>query len=151
MSSGSTMGGMRSGSSSSPACSPVARSRLRSRKSGTSMAKSVHRRQIIYHIGGMHWHGWWAEPVLSPEVCFQKHLKATMILAHRGVAVSFLKDTLINFYLFFFFLIKSLLYLNTSHSSLWVKRFVEKNRSYNKWGFRPKKLLTNWYSLFWCP
>lgn len=41
VSSGSTMGGMRSGSSSSLACSPVARSRLRSRKSGTSMAKST--------------------------------------------------------------------------------------------------------------
>lgn len=41
VSSGSTMGGMRSGSSSSPACSPVARNRLRSRKSGTSIAKST--------------------------------------------------------------------------------------------------------------
>lgn len=40
VSSGRTMGGMRSGSSSSPVCSPVARRRLRSRKSGTSMAKS---------------------------------------------------------------------------------------------------------------
>lgn len=44
VSSGSTMGGMRSGSSSSPACSPVARIRLRSRKSGTSMAKSADKR-----------------------------------------------------------------------------------------------------------
>lgn len=46
VSSGSTMGGMRSGSSSSPACSPVARIRLRSRKSGTSMAKSADQQQI---------------------------------------------------------------------------------------------------------
>ena len=41
VSSGSTMGGMRSGSSSSPAWSPVPLNRFRSRKSGTSMAKSA--------------------------------------------------------------------------------------------------------------
>lgn len=46
VSSGSTMGGMRSGSSSSPACSPVARIRLRSKKSGTSMAKSVEKTSV---------------------------------------------------------------------------------------------------------
>lgn len=44
---GRTMGGMRSGSSSSPACSPVARNRLRSRKSGTSIAKSTQERVTV--------------------------------------------------------------------------------------------------------
>lgn len=47
VSSASTMGGIRSGNSSSPACSPVARNRLRSRKSGTSMAKSIKETAII--------------------------------------------------------------------------------------------------------
>lgn len=45
VSSGNTIGGMRSGNSSSPGCSPVARSRLKSRKSGTSMAKSAQQTQ----------------------------------------------------------------------------------------------------------
>lgn len=47
VSSAKTMGGRRSGSSSSPACSPVARSRFRSRKSGTSMATSAERQRDI--------------------------------------------------------------------------------------------------------
>lgn len=48
VSSGMTMGGVRSGSSSSPACSPVARRRFKSRKSGTSTEISVEHKKDLW-------------------------------------------------------------------------------------------------------